>query len=140
MKVEKITPETFAVPVPEGKDTLRVIGVIANQLLTRTDLLPARIAGGQALADPSRDLAKLAVIERHTGSGHVGLGFVAGLGLSRGAIASTVAHDSHNLIVCGLDDADMALAASEAVRLGGGFVVAAGAKCWPGSPCPWPGS
>jgi len=128
MHVGGITARTFEIVKPAGKDRLRVIGIVPGQLLTRSDLLAAAVEDGRAVADPARDLAKLAVIERHTGSGQVGLGFVTGLGLARGAIASSVAHDSHNLIVCGMDDADMALAASKVARLGGGFVVAAGGE------------
>jgi adenine deaminase len=79
---------------------------------------------GLAVADPSRDLLKMAVIERHGRSGNVGLGFVTGLGLARGAIAGTVAHDHHNLIVIGADDRSM-LAAAHAVALAGGGQAAA---------------
>jgi len=75
------------------------------------------------VADAERDLAKLAVIERHHGSGRIGLGFVRGFGLKRGALASTVAHDSHNLIVAGMNDADMLLAAQVVKDMGGGLAV-----------------
>jgi adenine deaminase len=76
------------------------------------------------VADPERDLAKIAVIERHHGTGRVGLGLVRGFALKAGAFASTVAHDAHNLVVVGVDDADMALCAERAQALGGGLVVA----------------
>ena len=79
---------------------------------------------GQVVADPERDLAKIAVIERHHATGRVGLGFVRGFGLHAGAFASTVAHDAHNLVVVGVDDGDMALCAARAQELGGGLVVA----------------
>ena len=78
----------------------------------------------EAIADGSRDLAKLAVIERHHRTGNIGLGFVQGLGLERGAIASSVAHDSHNLVVAGMDDLDMLIAARDISSIGGGLSVA----------------
>ena len=74
--------------------------------------------------DLQRDILKLAVVERHMNSGHIGRGFITGLGLKRGAIASSVSHDSHNLIVVGANDADMAFAANRVRALGGGLVVA----------------
>jgi adenine deaminase len=80
------------------------------------------VAGGLVQADPEADVAKLAVFERHHGSGRVGLGLVRGLGIARGAIAGTVAHDSHNLIVAGVADADMLLAVRTLAECGGGFV------------------
>jgi adenine deaminase len=78
---------------------------------------------GEAVSDPERDLLKLAVIERHHGSGRKGLGFVRGFGLKKGAFASTVAHDSHNLVVVGVSDSDMVVAANRLRELGGGLVV-----------------
>ena len=84
----------------------------------------AAVADGHVVADPARDLAKIAVIERHHATGRVGLGLVRGFGLRAGAFASTVAHDAHNLVVVGVDDADMALCAARAQALGGGLVVA----------------
>jgi len=76
------------------------------------------------VADPARDLAKIAVIERHHASGRIGLGLVTNVGLARGAYASTVAHDAHNIVVVGVDDADMALCVSRLAEMGGGIVVA----------------
>ncbi len=101
---------------------MRVIGTIEGQILTES--LEVAVGGGPGpiVADPSRDILKLAVIERHHASGRVGLGFVKGLGLRRGAIAGTVAHDSHNLIVAGASDADMMAAARAVAEMGGGLV------------------
>ena len=76
-----------------------------------------------AVADADRDLAKIAVIERHLGTGRVGLGFVHGSGLERGALASTVAHDAHNIVVVGMNDGDMVHAVHRLGELGGGIVV-----------------
>ncbi|MEW6220735.1 MAG: adenine deaminase [Thermodesulfobacteriota bacterium] len=110
--------------VAAAGDRLRVIGLLPGQLLTQARFLPVRREGGLAVADPGRDLLKLAVIERHQASGRVGLGFVQGFGLTGGALAGTVAHDSHNLIVVGTNDADMLLAARSVAELGGGLAVA----------------
>jgi Adenine deaminase len=113
--------------------------VIHGQILTEARLLAPTVVQGRPTADPDRDLAKLAVIERHRGSGNVGLGLVQGLGLRAGALASSVGHDSHNLIVAGVDDADMALAAREVARLGGGFVAALNGRVRAGLPLPLAG-
>jgi adenine deaminase len=81
---------------------------------------------GAAVADPLRDLAKVAVIERHLGTGRIGIGFVRGFGLERGALASTIAHDAHNIIVVGADDRSMVTAVSRLARHGGGLVATDG--------------
>jgi adenine deaminase len=81
--------------------------------------------GGFVQADPARDILKLACIERHRATGNVGVGLVVGLGLTRGAIASSVAHDAHNIIVAGTNDDDMAIAVREVERRGGGLVFVA---------------
>ena len=106
--------------------SIRVIRAIPDQLLTEGLTLPARIEGGEAVADPERDLAKIAVVERHRRSGRIGKGFVTGLGLARGALAGTVAHDHHNLVVIGADDRSMAAAARAVAEAGGGLAVARG--------------
>ncbi len=112
--------------VPARGRTIRAIRAVPGQIVTGQARVEARVVGGLAAADPDRDLAKLAVIERHQGSGRVGLGFVCGTGLRRGALASTVAHDHHNLIVLGADDASMLTAARAVAETGGGMAVAAG--------------
>ena len=101
-----------------------MIEVQPGQLITGAGEAEPRIEDGHVVADPERDLAKIAVIERHHATGRVGLGLVRGFGLHAGAFASTVAHDAHNLVVVGVDDADMALCAARAQELGGGLVVA----------------
>jgi adenine deaminase len=105
----------------EGGDA-RVIGVRSGQIVTDSLVMPPRVADGAAFADPERGLAKIAVIERHLGTGRIGLGFIHGLGLRRGAIASTVAHDAHNVVVAGADDDDMVRAARRLGEIGGGMV------------------
>ncbi len=106
----------------------RIIGLTPNQLVTKELVEEVKIVNGLAVADVERDILKLAVIERHLASGNTGLGFVKGFGLKRGALASSVAHDSHNLIVVGTNDLDMMTAAVEIVKMQGGLVVAAEGK------------
>ena len=104
---------------------LQVIGVIPGQIITEKRIIPAKIDKKyRAVADTQRDLAKLAVIERHHRTGNIGLGFVQGLGLERGAIASSVAHDSHNIVVAGMNDNDMLIAVRYISSIGGGLAVA----------------
>lgn len=124
------------VSAPPGHTTLRVIEAIEGQIVTGARLMPARIENGEAVADPDRDLLKLAVVERHRGTGNVGVGFVTGFGLRRGALASSVAHDSHNIIVVGTNDEDMLLAVREIERLGGGQVAVADGRVLAALPLP----
>ena len=100
---------------------IRVIRAIADQVITGCDIMDVADNAGYAVADVERDLIKLAVVDRYTGEGRTGLGFVSGLGLKRGAIASSVAHDSHNIIVAGATDADMKAAVARVVEMGGGL-------------------
>lgn len=104
---------------------IRVIGYIRDQIVTEHLQDVARISEGEVVADPERDLLKMAVIERHRATGRIGLGFIRGFGLKSGAIAGTVAHDHHNLIVIGADDASMAMAASAVMAQGGGIAAVA---------------
>ncbi len=106
----------------------RIIGLTPNQLVTKQLVEEVKTVNGLAVADVERDILKLAVIERHLASGNTGLGFVKGFGLKRGALASSVAHDSHNLIVVGTNDLDMMTAAVEIVKMQGGLVAAAEGK------------
>jgi adenine deaminase len=101
---------------------IRVIEVIPMQLLTNCVIEKPAVADGHVVADPERDLAKIAVVERHHATGRVGLGFVTGFGLQRGAFASTVAHDAHNIVVVGVDDRDMMKAVEHLESIGGGIV------------------
>ena len=112
--------------IPARTARVRVIGAPPDQLVTGHRVLPAKTAGGLAVADPSRDVLKMAVIERHRRTGNVGLGFVQGFGLKRGAIAGTVAHDHHNLVCIGADDLSMQSAARAVAAMGGGLVAAVG--------------
>jgi adenine deaminase len=115
----------LSVTVPEGRHQIRVIEIVPGQIATRHSVAEAQIENGLAVADPDRDLLKLAVVERHRGTGDVGVGFVRGFGLKRGALASSVAHDSHNIIVAGADDDEMLSAVRILESLGGGQVAVA---------------
>ena len=118
----RIKPQVEASQV-EGL-TAHVIGVIENQAPTRHLRLDVRPVKGEIKAEKSRDLAKIALIDRHHGSGRVQMGLVSGFGFSeKCAVASTVAHDCHNLLVVGTDEACMALAANRMAETGGGQVV-----------------
>ena len=114
--------------VPAGPKRIRVIRVIPSQLLTGTEVVEPLERDGAIVADPGRDLAKIAVLERHHATGRIGLGFATNIGLKRGAYASTVAHDAHNVVVIGVDDADMAACACRLAEIGGGIVVAEGGR------------
>ncbi|HEY3247269.1 MAG TPA: adenine deaminase C-terminal domain-containing protein, partial [bacterium] len=105
---------------------IRVIQVVPDQIVTEAAEDTAKVVGGEVVADVTRDLLKIAVIERHTGSGRVGIGFVRGFGLKLGALASTVAHDAHNIIVVGADDEAMRAAVEILIDMKGGQVAVAG--------------
>jgi adenine deaminase len=114
--------------IPAGPRRIRVIKVIPGQLLTSTETAEPAVRNGSMVADPARDLVKIAVLERHHATGRVGLGFATNVGLLRGAFASTVAHDAHNVVVLGVEDADMAACACRLADIGGGIVVAEGGR------------
>ena len=109
----------------EGKQ-VRIIGAIPNQLITEHIIEDTPRTNGKVIADPDRDIAKMAVIERHLASGRIGKGLVRGLGLKRGAIAGTVAHDHHNIVVIGMDDRSMMTAARAIAETKGGMAAADG--------------
>jgi adenine deaminase len=125
MKASPVMAADLRVPA-EGwavAETVPVIGVIPGKIITARLALVLPKKGGEVRADAAQDVAKVAVIARHGKNDNIGRGFVRGFGMARGAIASSVGHDSHNICVVGLDDADMALAANRLGALGGGFVV-----------------
>jgi adenine deaminase len=117
------TVDDLRLNAPGDTARVRAIGMVPGELATEHRIVETPVVDGEVRADASIDLAKAASIERHGGSGTIGLGFVQGLGLARGAVASTVAHDNHNLLVVGMDDGDM-LAAVERLRETGGGMVA----------------
>jgi len=134
MRIGAFGPEMFRVPWSGGD--ARVIGIVPGQIVTDSLVDAPAERAGEAVADPGRDLAKIAVVERHLGTGRVGLGFVRGFGLERGALASTVAHDAHNVVVVGMNDASMAAAVRRLANRGGGIVVVDGAEVLAELPLP----
>ncbi len=113
----------FRIPAQSSK--VKVIEIIPGQIVTRKLVTEAKIVDGYAVSDVERDILKIAVIERHTASGNMGKGFVKGFGLKRGALASSVAHDSHNIVVVGVSDDDMMKAVKEIEAMKGGLVAVA---------------
>jgi adenine deaminase len=122
--------------MPAGKGLARVIGAIPEQVVTEDLCLGPTVVNGYVISDPARDLLKIAVVERHRGTGNIGLGLVQGVGLKRGAIASSVAHDSHNIVVIGASDADMRAAVLAITRMGGGQVAVAEGEVQAACPLP----
>jgi len=126
--------------IPVHGDKIRVIGLLVDQLVTEHRILGPSIIedekGKIAVADLDRDILKMAVIDRHTGSGAMGLGFIQGFGLQRGALAGTIAHDHHNLVVIGTDDESMWTAARAVAEMGGGLAVANGTALMAKLPLP----
>jgi adenine deaminase len=125
VRIQHVVTSDFARPW-SGDGEARVIGVVPGQIVTESLVERPTTENGFVVADPERDLAKIAVLERHLGSGRVGLGLVRGFGLRSGALASTVAHDAHNIVVVGVDDGDMHRAVQRLVEIGGGLVVVEG--------------
>jgi adenine deaminase len=127
-------PDTFNVAwpadlrLPAAGRRVRVIGIVEDQLVTTAHVEDVRIEDDVAVADPDRDLLRLSVIERHHATGNVGMGFVRGFGLRRGAMASSVANDCHNIVVVAADDDDGMVAARAVVNMGGGIAVAEGGE------------
>ncbi|HET7928439.1 MAG TPA: adenine deaminase [Actinomycetota bacterium] len=133
MHVRELVPSDFSV-VADG--AVRVIGVDAGTIVTRALVGEPLRRDGKACADPGRDLAKLAVIERHRDTGRIGVGFAQGFGLQAGAMASSHAHDAHNVVVVGMSDEDMAAAANRLRAIGGGQVVVMEGRVIAELPCP----
>lgn len=125
---------SFDIPA-EGRE-VRAIVSLPDQLVTQARMVPAHIEDELAQADPSRDLLKMAVVDRHKASGKIGLGFILGMGLTEGAMAGTVAHDHHNLVIIGGDDRSMMTAARAVAEMGGGLAVAVGDEVRAALPLP----
>jgi adenine deaminase len=123
----RYSPEDFVVK-PSGAKKIRVIAIVPNQIVTREIIASPKIENGQIVSDTSRDILKMVVVERHRATGNVGVGFVRGFKLKRGAIGSTVAHDAHNVVVAGTNDADILRAIQELEKLQGGQVAVADGK------------
>lgn len=124
----------LVLPAPEGP--ARAIGIRPGQLVTDHLTVDPPVRDGQVVADPVRDLVKLAVVERHHATGRVGLGLLRGTGLQSGAFATTVSHDAHNVVVAGVDDDDMLVCVRRLAELGGGCVVSSGGRIHAELPLP----
>jgi adenine deaminase len=122
--------------VSADKKQVRVIEVVPEQVITHQTIEEITVRNKQAVSDPSKDLLKMAVIERHNGTGNIGKGFIKGFGLKRGALASSVAHDSHNIIVVGTTDEDMQAALEAVVEMGGGLAAVSDAELLAGLALP----
>lgn len=124
VKARPVTPDAFIARPRPGQNSTPVIGVRPGLILTFREEATLPVGERGLQPDLDADVIKVAVIERHGRNGNIGRGFVTGFGLKRGAIASSVGHDSHNITVVGASDADMALAVNRLIELGGGFAVA----------------
>jgi len=126
VRLPPVTAASFRHPGPS--DPSPVIGIVEGKIITRHLSATIPMVDGDRPPDPARDLARIAVVERHGQNGQIATGFVQGFGMTRGAIAATVAHDHHNVVVVGQDYADMALAVARLGQIEGGFVVAEGGQ------------
>ena len=122
--------------IPAQAKHLRVIDIVPDQVITNQSIVEAAMSGNKVVSDITRDILKIAVVERHTGSGNIGKGFVRGFGLKKGALSSSVAHDSHNIIVVGTNDEDMKTAVEAVVKMGGGLAAACDNKICATLPLP----
>jgi adenine deaminase len=109
-------------------ETEPVIKIVPGQIITRKRVEVVKIINGVIMPDIGRDILKLVVVERHKATGNIGLGLVMGFSLKRGALASSIAHDSHNIVAVGTSDEDIFTAVKEIEKLQGGLVVLAGGK------------
>jgi adenine deaminase len=136
VRIQPVGVADLAVASDGNGRGVRAIGLVEDQVVTEALVRDPLVADGHVVSDPGRDLVKLAVVERHLATGRIGLGFVAGSGLERGALASTVAHDAHNLVVVGAADEDMVFAIARLAELGGGIVAVEGGTVL--AECPLP--
>lgn len=126
VKARKVSAADFSVPARDTDSS--VLGVLPGKIITEHRRYRLPVSGNQTTNDFTNDILKISVIERHGKNGNMATGFVQGFGLKKGAIASTVGHDSHNICVVGADDDDMAIAANRLSDINGGFVVVENGK------------
>ncbi|MHB1101189.1 MAG: adenine deaminase [Devosia sp.] len=124
MKAKPVKADDFIAPANPKRNMTPVIGVKAGLIITYRESTTLEVSDRGLLPDLAADVIKVSVVERHGKNGNIGRGFVKGFGLKAGAIASSVGHDSHNITVVGVSDADMAVAVNRLITLGGGFCVA----------------
>ena len=134
INIKWLAPSDFDIPA-EGK-RVRVINLVPDQIVTEATVEPANTKDGFVVADVERDVLKIAVVERHLASDNIGHGLVRGFGLKKGAIASSVAHDSHNIVVVGTSSEDMMAAVVEISKMRGGLSVVRDGKLLAGLPLP----
>jgi adenine deaminase len=135
MNLSYRAPADFEVSA-KGAKTIRVIEIVPHQIVTKEILETPKISDGQIVSDIERDILKLVVVERHRATGNVGVGFVRGFGLKRGALGSTVAHDAHNVVVVGVTDADIVVAIQALETMRGGQVAVSDGKIEAALPLP----
>ena len=145
MHIKPLTMESLKIHLPRGErlgegetseEIYPVIEIIPGQIITKKRMEKVRVVNGEVMPDLCRDILKLAVVERHKASGNIGLGLVKGFGLRQGALASSVAHDSHNIVVVGTNDFDMLKAVTEIQKLQGALVVCAKGELLASLPLP----
>jgi adenine deaminase len=135
----KFSAADFRIPCEKPEAVCRVIEMIRDQIINREADLQMKAEDGELRQDLSRDILKLAVVERYGKNGNVGVGFVKGFGLKKGALASSVSHDHHNIVTVGTNDRDMEIAVKELNRIHGGFCLAADGKVIDSLPLPFGG-
>ena len=123
-----LTPQDFMLTSNKPEVKVRVIQIEEAKVTTKQVIETLKTIDGNVSPDTEKDIAKAALFERHKATGTKGLGFVKGFGLKKGAVASTVAHDSHNLLIVGTDEDDMAFAGNELIKAGGGMIAVADGK------------
>lgn len=121
VKLDAVTYKDFEISAKDKK--IRVIKTRKNSIITDEVIVCPKVIDNKVVSDVRRDIIKIAVVERHKKTGNIGIGFIKGLGIKKGAIATSVSHDSHNIIVVGENDADMALAVNQIRKIGGGHVI-----------------
>lgn len=134
VNIKPFPVEALRMPAPEGASP--VIEIVPDQIVTKKVEERARIEDRYVVPDIERDILKLVVVERHKATGNIGLGLVKGFGLKKGALASSIAHDSHNIVVVGTNDEDIYIAIKEIERLQGGLVIAADGEVLGSLPLP----
>jgi Adenine deaminase (EC 3.5.4.2) len=147
VRIKPLTPESLEIPLPRSlslrakpgnlaEEDYPVIEIVPGQIVTKKRMERVKVTDGIIKLDLERDILKLAVVERHKASGNIGLGLVKGFGLKQGALASSIAHDSHNIVAVGANDADILRAVKGIESLQGGLVVCAEGKILASLPLP----
>jgi len=134
INIKWLYPEDFSIPVKGSK--CRVIKITPGQIITEENIEVPKIEDGFVVSDTKRDILKIAVIERHHASEKVSVGLVKGIGLKKGALGSSVAHDSHNIIIVGTNDKDMLNVGAAIAKMGGGLAISVDEKIIDSLPLP----